>query len=199
MTRATPRKTARPRAPSTVTGDVRERILDAALAVLREDGVQRLTQVQVAKRAGVRQSHLTYYFPSRTDLLDATATRFVDTLAAGIGRALRGQAGAGARTTLAHLAKAIAEPGHMRMFIGVVVEADQDPDVRAILLRGIERMEAALAEALGGEDREERARAVLATLWGLGLYAFVVRPTGRSDPARTVLASLEALRTESVS
>jgi AcrR family transcriptional regulator len=199
MTRATPRRTARGRPRPPVTGTVRERILDAALAVLRDDGVQRLTQVQVARRAGVRQSHLTYYFPSRTDLLDATAMRFVDTLAAGIGRALRGQASAGGRTTLAHLAKAVAEPGHMRMFIGVIVEADQDPDVRAILLGGTERMEAALAEALGGEDQQERARAVLATIWGLGLYAFVVRPSGRKDPARTVLAWLEAVRKESVS
>jgi AcrR family transcriptional regulator len=198
MTRLTPTRTARRRPTGPDTGAVRERILDAALAVLREEGVQRLTQVQVAKRAGVRQSHLTYYFPSRADLLDATAMRFVDTLAAGIGRALRGQAGAGSRTMLAHLAKAVAEPGHMRMFIGVIVEADQDPDVRAILLRGIERMEVALAEALGGEDQKERARAVLATMWGLGLYAFVVRPPGRNDPARTVLAWLEALRKESV-
>jgi AcrR family transcriptional regulator len=199
MTRARTRSTARRRSPSPVPGAVRERILDAALAVLREDGVQRLTQVQVAKRAGVRQSHLTYYFPSRTDLLDATATRFVETLAAGIGGALRERAGAGSRATLAHLAKAVAEPGHMRMFLGVIVEADQDPDVRAILLRGIERMEAALAEALGGEDRKERARAVVATLWGLGLYAFVVRPPGRNDPARIVLPWLETFRKESVS
>jgi AcrR family transcriptional regulator len=154
-------------------GMVRERILAAALVLLREGGIQRLTQVRVSARARVRQSHLTYYFPTRTDLLDATAARFVDSLVAGIAPAVRGQA-AGTPALLAHLAKAVVEPGHMRMFIGLIVEADHDPAVRAIILRGIERVQAALADALGGEDQAERARAVLATMWGHGLYAFVV-------------------------
>ena len=196
MTKAIPRKATGPRrAPA--AAPVRERILDAALAVLRQDGIQRLTQVEVAKRAGVRQSHLTYYFPSRTDLLDAIAARFVDGLTAGIGHA-----GGQARdpgTALAHLAKAIADPGHMRMFIGIIVEADQDPATRDLLLRGTARMEAALAEILGGADQRARARAMLASLWGLGLYTFVVRPAARHDPARAVLAWLEAHRKEKAS
>ena len=50
---------------------VPERILDAALAILAESGLRNLTQVQVANRARVRQSHLTYYIPTRDDLLDA--------------------------------------------------------------------------------------------------------------------------------
>ncbi len=189
------RTPARRRAPA--PGPVRERILDAAMTVLRQEGIQRLTQVEVAKRAGVRQSHLTYYFPSRTDLLDAIAARFVDGLTAGVGRA--GGQTRDPGSALAHLAKAIADPEHMRMFIGVIVEADQDPATRALLLRGTERMEAALAEILGGADQKERARAMLATLWGLGLYAFVVRPAARHDPARTVLAWLEAHRKEKAS
>jgi hypothetical protein len=38
--------------------DVRERILDAAIESWAESGISGLTQTQVAKRAGVRQSHL---------------------------------------------------------------------------------------------------------------------------------------------
>lgn len=171
-------------------GPVRERILEAALAVLREHGIQRFTQVQVAKRAGVRQSHLTYYFPSRTDLLDATAARFVDALADGLGPAAGGDAGV--RTALAHLAKAVADREHMRMFVGMIVEADRDQAVRAILLRSTERMEARLAEILGGPGRQARAHAMLAAMWGLGLYLFVTRPESRDDPTRMMLAWLEA-------
>ncbi len=51
----------------------RERILHAAMEILNDDGFGALTQTRVAERAGVRQSHITYYFPARNDLLCETA------------------------------------------------------------------------------------------------------------------------------
>lgn len=51
--------------------DIRSDLLHAAHQVLREHGVQSLTQQRVAMSAGVRQSHLTYYFPTRNELLRA--------------------------------------------------------------------------------------------------------------------------------
>ena len=51
----------------------RERILDTALALLKELGYDKLTQPQVAKAAGITQGHLTYYFPTRSNLLLALA------------------------------------------------------------------------------------------------------------------------------
>ncbi|MDH3319882.1 MAG: TetR/AcrR family transcriptional regulator [Betaproteobacteria bacterium] len=52
---------------------VRDRILEAALGLLAESGAHELTQPKVSKAAGVRQSRLTYYFPTRADLLQAVA------------------------------------------------------------------------------------------------------------------------------
>ena len=52
---------------------VREKILTAANEILLTVGFSALTQQAVAARAGVRQSHLTYYFPTRNDLLRGTA------------------------------------------------------------------------------------------------------------------------------
>ena len=57
---------------ATVEKSARQRILDAALKVLKTEGVLALTQTRVAAAAGLRQSHLTYYFPRKTDLLAAT-------------------------------------------------------------------------------------------------------------------------------
>ncbi len=51
----------------------RERILHAAVTLLNDDGFSSLTQQRVCERAGIRQSHLTYYFPTRNDLLRETA------------------------------------------------------------------------------------------------------------------------------
>lgn len=53
--------------------NARDRILYAAVFLLNEEGFSALTQTRVAERAGVRQSHVTYYFPSRNDLLRETA------------------------------------------------------------------------------------------------------------------------------
>jgi DNA-binding transcriptional regulator YbjK len=172
-------------------GGVRERILDAALAVLRAEGLRQFTQVRVAQQAGVRQSHLTYYFPTRHDLLEGTTTRFVEGLARGIGHLVGDEAGR--ETMLERLARAVTDPGHMRMFVGVIVAADTDPEARAIVVRGTRAMEAALAAALGGEGAAARARVVLASLWGLGLYEFVVRPDAADAPTALSLAWLDRL------
>ena len=56
---------------------VKESILEAGIALLESKGIAALTQPQVASAAGIKQSHLTYYFPTRTDLLTAIADRWV--------------------------------------------------------------------------------------------------------------------------
>jgi AcrR family transcriptional regulator len=58
--------------------DRRQVILKAAIATLREHGFSGITQPRVAKRADVRQSHLTYYFPTRLALLEGVARLAVD-------------------------------------------------------------------------------------------------------------------------
>ena len=60
--------------------DVRARILEAALRLLAERGAHELTQPRVAKAAGVRQSHLTYYFPTRGELLQELARYSIEKL-----------------------------------------------------------------------------------------------------------------------
>lgn len=172
--------------------DVRERILEAAIAILRESGLRRLTQVRVAQGAGVRQSHLTYYFPTRDDLLESVTERGV----AGIARAVRGAVGHGdgsaGAALLERLATSVADVEHMRMFVAMIVEADGDAAVREIMERATRRMEAELAGALGGDAAEERARLVLAAVWGLGLYRFLMRPAPGSDPGIPYISWLNA-------
>jgi DNA-binding transcriptional regulator YbjK len=62
----------------TAAEDRREVILRAAMATLREAGFSGFTQPKVAKRAAVRQSHLTYYFPTRLVLVEAVGRAAVD-------------------------------------------------------------------------------------------------------------------------
>jgi AcrR family transcriptional regulator len=169
---------------------VRERILDAALYILGESGIRDLTQVQVAHRARVRQSHLTYYFPTRDDLLDAVTERAVDGIVSGFRRVTTGAPKGGQRQLLERLARSVADLAHMRMFVAMIVEADADPTVRRVMRRATARIEAALAEALGGDDARQRARLILAAMWGLGLYHFLMRPASNASPTRAYLSWL---------
>jgi len=105
--------------------DVRTRILDSALALLGEGG--ELTQPRVSQAAGVRQSHLTYYFPTITDLLQAVARHSLDKLAQEL-------ASAKAKKRPASLAEAIAhgssDKRRVRVMLGLVAATDRDPSLK---------------------------------------------------------------------
>lgn len=169
---------------------VRDRILEAALAILGTEGLHGFTQARVAEHAGVRQSHLTYYFPARDDLLRAVTAAFVDAMAAGLAGAAGDAAAVPSARRLAAVARAIADRGHMRMFLGLVIEADTDPALRELVVDGTRRLEEALARAIGGQGAAVRARAVVATLWGLGLYEFAVRPGPGASPRPAALRTI---------
>jgi AcrR family transcriptional regulator len=55
----------------------RERLLDAAVAVVRRDGAQALTLDHVAAQAGVSKGGLLYHFRSKRDLLDGMVERWL--------------------------------------------------------------------------------------------------------------------------
>lgn len=169
---------------------VPDRILDAALEILAESGLRNLTQVQVANRAKVRQSHLTYYFPTRDDLLGAVTERAVNGIVSGFHRVATDGTKRGQKQLFAGLARSVLDLAHMRMFVAMIVEADADRTVRRLMKRATERIEAALAEALRGDDARERARLVLAAIWGLGLYQFLMRPASNASRTRTYLSWL---------
>lgn len=63
----------------------REKLIDAALAVLKDKGAQHLTLDIVAKQAGVSKGGLLHHFPSKDMLIIATArhlyNRFADCVA----------------------------------------------------------------------------------------------------------------------
>jgi len=182
------------RSPEATGKGVQERILDAAIAILGESGLGRLTQVRVAERAGVRQSHLTYYFPTRDDLLTAVTARAVAGMSCSLRRAVGEDRGHDDAPSLARLVRAVADEAHMRMLLGTIVEADGDPAVRAILVAGTDRMVEALAGILGGRDATERARLVLAAAWGVGLYQFLVRPPPASELTEAMVAWIGGVR-----
>lgn len=133
--------------------DVRTRILEAALRLLGEGGAQNLTQPRVSKEAGVRQSHLTYYFPTVTDLLQAVARHSFRSLA-------RELAGTNARSRSASLAEAIARATRDKRRVRVMLALVQSADRDATLKPGMRRF---IRELRGGIEPLLRAGGLEAT------------------------------------
>jgi AcrR family transcriptional regulator len=140
--------------------DVRARIIEAALGLLAEGG--EITQPRVARAAGVRQSHLTYYFPTVTDLLQALARHSFDRLGAELGLA----SGRRPASLAQGMARAAADKRRVRMMLGLVSAADRDgalkPRMRAFV-KELRKRIAALLKA-GGLDVEDADLAFLHTV-----------------------------------
>jgi len=57
--------------------NARERIIDAAMAIVFEDGARKLSLDAVAERAGVSKGGLLYHFKSKSDLLKGMVARHI--------------------------------------------------------------------------------------------------------------------------
>jgi AcrR family transcriptional regulator len=67
-----------------------ELLVDAAAALIAEKGLAHVRVSDIAERAGMTPGHVTYYFPSKTELLvraiESSEDRLLDDLAAALGR-----------------------------------------------------------------------------------------------------------------
>lgn len=124
--------------------DVRDRILDAALKLLAGSGAHALTQPKVARAAGVRQSHLTYYFPTRADLLQAVARHSIDALAG----ELAGARQASPSGLADGIAAGSADKRRVRVMLGLVTAADFDPVIKRRMRRFVRELRDTMTPAL---------------------------------------------------
>src|SRR6516165_4506644 len=60
-----------------ITSIRRAQIVEAAVAVITEQGLQNLSLSEIEKRAGMSRGQLTYYFPAKEDILLAVFDRLL--------------------------------------------------------------------------------------------------------------------------
>jgi AcrR family transcriptional regulator len=121
--------------------DVRTRILQAALGLLAEG--EDLTQPRVARAAGVRQSHLTYYFPTVTDLMQAVARHSFESL----GGELGGKGAGG-------IAGAIGDTRRVRLMLSLVRAADRDASLKPRMRAFVREIRERIGPLVGLEGDE---------------------------------------------
>jgi AcrR family transcriptional regulator len=111
---------------------VRARLLRAADEILANEGIQALTQTRVAEAAGVRQSHLTYYFATRSALVKA----IVECTASGVIAEFTSNP-KGRQLTLPEIRQRLIEQMSdrrmARRMVGMLVSIDEDPSLLPVI------------------------------------------------------------------
>jgi len=133
--------------------DVRDRILEAALGLLAESGAHELTQPKVAKAAGVRQSHLTYYFPTRGELLQEVARYSIEKLAGQLAHAKPG-------ALTDDIAAGAADKRRSRVMLGLVMGADRDPKIKQRMRKFVAELRTRMKPVLDAGGLETDAESV---------------------------------------
>ena len=149
---------------------IKEDILIAGSTLLREKGVSALTQPQIAQAANIKQSHLTYYFPTRANLLLAIAEFTIFGVMNSV--ALQLQEKPQGKTLVDAVSKIMIEGLPPRVFLGLIVAADSDPDIRKLLRKLILHVRTAmqhLMQEAGIAADDEAARLLHATVIGLAV------------------------------
>jgi AcrR family transcriptional regulator len=149
---------------------IKEDILIAGSTLLREKGVTALTQPQIAQAANIKQSHLTYYFPTRANLLLAiaefTLSTLMDNVAAQLAVKPQG------KTLADAISKIMIDGLPPRVILGLIVAADSDPDIRKLLrrlIRHVREMIRHLLQQAGIAADDDAARLFHATIVGLAV------------------------------
>lgn len=169
--------------------DRRQDIVDAGLAVLREHGYVGFTQPRVAATAGVRQSHLTYYFPTRADLLVAVASAAAELQLAFGDALLQNSSTAEAAASIAHL---VSQADNTRVLLTLICASDDVPGVREVFRTLAAGMVAQARTLLSGLDgRPVVAAPYLLHALAVGLAA-VTFATGQPDGEAWMASVLEA-------
>src|SRR5580692_9882302 len=109
--------------------DRRTEIINAGLDTLREFGSSGFTQQRVASRLGMRQSHLTYYYPTRADLLAAVARAAVDGQLAAVDTVL---SDASLEAGVAAIAQVVVRHENTRVLMALAEAADKEPQLREL-------------------------------------------------------------------
>jgi AcrR family transcriptional regulator len=169
-----PETRPRPGRPST---GARERILDAALDVLKADGYAGMTTAKVAARSGQNKALIGYHFGSKEGLVAAAAREvsrsMTEELLAGIGEPLSVEEVA--RELLDGLARiAKRDPGLARLYFDLASQSIGDEEVRSIMAEMRHGYRAVLEELLRGlgvkrAATEAAAVYLIACLEGLAL------------------------------
>ncbi|MEG8184253.1 TetR family transcriptional regulator [Nocardia terpenica] len=175
----------------------RAALLEAAVEVIAEGGMNAATHRAIARRAGVPLSTTSYFFASIDELvvaaMDMMATRLIESIDAATADIV-GDVGTDRFDIDAAIGRFVdlflaVPPNFLAAEFTIYVQSPHNPELRALahrLMAAFERAAEATLSAAGATDPTTGARAIIALIDGFALQRFA-RP--RPDADRAPLAS----------
>ena len=152
--------------------DLRQKVLDASLALIQEGGLDRLSMREVARKAGVSHQAPYHYFGDREAILAALAGEGFSKLGQSLERAAA-QAGSEPVPAVEAMGRAYVEfalrnPAYFQaMFRADAVPLDRYPDARKLEDAAFGKLVEGIGQALPTEGKEAIAVACWAMVHGL--------------------------------
>jgi AcrR family transcriptional regulator len=177
---------------SKMTNKTRDRILDAAVRLLEEQGSRGFRQTRIAEEADVRQSHLTYYFPTRSDLAVGVFERIIEQQRAdAIERVPRADdAGLTPERLLKVVKQVVLDPRRARLLLALALETQDEPALTARIRENQRRQREMFASLFGREEDDLEIDLVLSCVRGLAVDQLVApRSKERVDALFDLLAA----------
>ncbi|MEM9876344.1 MAG: TetR/AcrR family transcriptional regulator [Myxococcota bacterium] len=145
-------------------GSVRDRILDAAVRLVEKKGAKGFGQVKVAHEAGLKQGHLTYYFPRKTDLVAGVIQRITQKLRSDVVGLLSTHVDPARREALLFdiVRRLLLERGRAWLLIGLVAESAEDDQLRRELAEGLRVQRELFARLVGRSPDDDEVRLAMA-------------------------------------
>ena len=171
-----------------------EKILDAATAILIDEGYAKLTMRKIAARARIAIGHLQYYYPAKQDVVRAMLERYLEQATARVAARIAAAGDEPQASALSALDVILADqesPATCRFFWELWALAARDPAIAKAMRAFYERywqevVHTLLAAnpALGRARAGRRAALLVALLEGLTLFRT------RDDPSELPLPGL---------
>jgi AcrR family transcriptional regulator len=155
--------------------NTRQKILDAALRLLETSGIKGLSQPAVAKIVGISQGQLTYHFQKRTDLVIAVTQCALDQVADFLWSQNPELAGRSFEKLLDLVVTLMKSDTRVRALLGLVVEADENEDVRTKLMDQGEKVRTLIATALQIDPTDPEVTIAHAAMLGYAILFFMQR------------------------
>lgn len=176
----------------------RQRLLDAAVALVPEVGWSAVTTRMVAERAGVAPGVVHYHFASVTDLLAAAGLGFTAVLLDQVAAELcaRQEIGEGVDWLLGELSRYSGTDPASLLVVEMFLAATRLPDLRERLGEQVGRFRSAVASWLAGRgyegDADAAAAMLAAAVDGIMLHRALdpgLNPAALSTPLRAMFGA----------
>ena len=149
--------------------NTREEILEVALEIVQKQGLKALTQTQVAATAGLRQSHVTYYFPKKTDLLLAVLDASHEASNKKNHGLTKNKSIAPADEAIELIETLMLNPKKMGFFVGLIAESSDEKELKKLLAAHAKGFVAHICKLFGRNENDPIVQDFVDQVRGIGL------------------------------